>query len=969
MADATKLAKITLGAIAALSASVAWSAGDARAAKSNAPRTRGVLSAQTSNVGGRNNVALNEIVEIVFSGNVDPTSVSPSTVFVRALNDTLTGYTKQAFGSFQVSGNVVRFLPRLPGHLRDANGNFYPEGHQKDNALENAGFQPSTSYQIFLVGRPSATTIRGTSGRPLRRSQFTRFTTAPSNDPGLFTAKTYSDSPPPQFSFSNPSDSVPNPGTFYLVRGGTKGVPNDIAVQLYCTRVPIAPGTARITDSITLTMLERYGNPALRRPVRGTVYVEQNYETTLLVFKPKFPLSDRGLYALRVTKNVKDLTESYDFQHNRERDRLRRIYEHLSTERANKAPGTTADQFVDPDPALIGDWPEKEETALRTVLKTNILTLGDEHPEEFDPRVMLIFTSRDEPVTAAEFRVEFLKAENLLEAQLSTGEWDQSMPGAASAIFTASAGTGVDGDYLPTGTTVSLPTTALPGPVFNFRSVVIPAGVTVRITGKQPVTIRAISFTLNGTIEASGGDGQTSTTITTSSSTPSVRGAGGPGGGEGGTGLTNGGTLNDWWYGGGGSGSPGTAGPYRSETGVAGVDTDGGNPTLVGGKGGQGGSAATGSASGYTYSYGYGGGGGGGGGAAKGADGGNGRWTGTPYTAWNGSGGAGGDLAPVRDLVPAFGGAGGGSGGVGGFNKDYSTTVLANGWSGGGSSGGGGGGCVVIQTAKSLTIGATGLIRCVGGNGGVSANKQYGETGGGGGGSGGGIMLRTTGTFNIASPAASLVVSGGVGGGGGSYAGAGGAGSPGFVRAEDPNGAANVALPGLTGNPIYGSRGTFNPSGGGLPSYVYSKWSDLGVDDPKMLPWSNSDVGTFPTTNDAILVQAQFTRENPSIFGIADTTVINSSQNSTNTNITSQWVTVKVHDRTGTAGGAFGPIAGYDLGRDGTEFSGFDNDAAINGHGFRFVRFRVFFQLDQTQQYSDPVPSIDFIVTHYLFNL
>ena len=41
----------------------------------------------------------------------------------------------------------------------------------------------------------------------------------------------------------------------------------------------------------------------------------------------------------------------------------------------------------------------------------------------------------------------------------------------------------------------------------------------------------------------------------------------------------------------------------------------------------------------------------------------------------------------------------------------------------------------------------------------------------------------------------------------------------------------------------------------------------------------------------------------------------------------------------------------------------------VHGKGYRFVRYRIFFQLDQTQTYTDPLPNIDFIVLHYQYNL
>lgn len=940
MARANRIARAAVGALAVCTTAVALGVdGAAEAAKSS---KGGVLSVRTIGIAGRSGVHANEIVEVEFNTEIDPSSVGPATVQVRARNATGTGYTKQVFGTFQAAGRIIRFFPRLPGHLRDANGKFYTEGLPQDDAAENAGFQPATDYQVTLIGRPEATTIRAATGRPLKRSQIFRFSTASNTSADmLYTTTTYSESPPPQYSFSNPPDTVPVPATQFTTFGGTAGVPNDILAQLYCTRVPLSPATARVLGNVTLTMLARNGNYTLRRPVEGSVYVEQNVDTTLLVYKPRFPLADKATYSLRVSKNVKDLTEQYDFLPNRDRERLRQIYDALTSSRAN-SPGTPAADLADPPSALIGDWPPATDTAARGVLKANILALGDAYPDEFDPRTMIIFTTRDEPITNAEFRLEFLKSEGLFDATVSTGEWDVSVPGAASAIFTVAGGSAVNGDFTPTSNT-TLNAANYPSHEMNFRDVLIPQGVTVTLTGTRPVTIKAINFTLNGTIEMSGSQGQ----IGQSGNRNAVRGgAGGPGGGAGADSNYNSFPASNADLNNG----------YAGLTGKAGVDTEGNNPTPFGGQGGLGGKMAT-----STY-YMYGGGGGGGGARLAGKNGGNGTGGGGTFGAsWNGAGGAGGAAAAVQDLNPLFGGAGGGSGGNGGlFYNGQGFSSYS--WYGSGSGGGGGGGAIMIQTARTLTIGSTGLIRAIGGNGNsqVVVSSYYGSAGPGGGGGGGSVLLRSSYGFNIANPTGSFNVNGGAGGAGtGSYPNRGGDGGAGFIRTEDPNG--GITLPN-------GGQGTFDPVGAGVPSFVYSKWADLGVQDPRILAWTKDDIATDPTTNDAIYVQVQMTREDPSIFGQPDESALDKLGNSTNTSITSQWLPIKIHDRTGLPGqGAF-TVPGYDPAFDGSEFASFPI-TALNGLGLRFIRFRIFFQLDQTQRRTDPIPNVDYIITHYQYNL
>jgi hypothetical protein len=84
----------------------------------------------------------------------------------------------------------------------------------------------------------------------------------------------------------------------------------------------------------------------------------------------------------------------------------------------------------------------------------------------------------------------------------------------------------------------------------------------------------------------------------------------------------------------------------------------------------------------------------------------------------------------------------------------------------------------------------------------------------------------------------------------------------------------------------------------------------------------------------------------------------------------SQWQPIKVHDLTGVIGGAFtaalGPIPGYPPNAP-TEYSGFD-PAPLIGRGYKFLRFRIFFQLDATQTATSPIPYVDRIATTFQYN-
>ena len=963
MAKAMKLARMLSGCAAA--GLVAVTAASTRPAKAAGAKARG-FQVQSINVAQGASVPGNIIVEITCSQPVNPESVSPATLQIRGRNATNTGFSKQAFGSTQVVGNVIRFYPRLPTHLRDSTGKFYPQGSSKDSAGDNAAFQPQTSYQISVVGSPAITAVTSRSGKKLKAgpANTTQFTIAAASPPErLWTALTYSDSPPPQFSFSNPPDTVPSAAGQYATHGGTQDVPSAILMSLFCTKVPLSPGAARNLGNVAATMLARKGDYSLRRPVFGSVYVEQNFDTTLLAFQPQVALADLGIFSLRVTKGVKDLTEQNDFAPNRSRDALNTIYVFLSSARA-LAPTVPVSALPDPPAELITDWPKLGDPggpAARGVLKANALALGDTYPDEIDPRTMLIFTTRDEPVTQDAITVEFTKSENLYDPQLSIGTVDSTIPGAAAAVFTASGGDASLGDLLPTGSTYSIPATSFAsGAVLNYRNVVIPNGTTVVVAGSaaptssqtvtppvqappsQPVTLKCLTFQLDGQISADGSPGVDGTQAGNYSVTGTISrpgGVGGPGGGNGGASLL--GTV-----------AVGTAT-------VAGSGGVGNDVNLVSASSVNGGRGGFGGSTNLATIYSMGGGGGGGGARFAGT---NGATATYPTTTWNGVGGQGGAGATGNtDLAVLVGGAGGGAGARPASNQ-YN-------WSSDSGTGGGGGGAVLIQTASILTINSFGLVHARGGQGGKGGTTGSAPTGGAAGGGGGGsVLLRSSRGFSLANPTTAISVSGGPGGVAGtgsysSYIGPGGTGGSGFARLEDPNGGmviTGISLPG----------GIYSPVGGGLPSYVYTKWVDLGVQDPRVVQWKNADVATV-TTNDAVYVSAQMTRENPAIFGKPDLSAIKpSDQSSTNVATMSQWLPIKVHDLTGVVGGAFtsalGPIPGYPPNAP-TEYAGFDPSPLI-GKGYKFLRFRIYFQLDPTQTATSPIPYVDRIVTTFQYN-
>lgn len=913
---------------AAVAATVAVALPDEKAvAKAGRQNRGGVLKMTDIDVGDFAGVAQNHVIEMRFTQQIDGSSVNPATFQVRSQNAKGTGFTIQVPGTFQVAGSAVRFYPRLPTHLRDPDsvtGAFYQPGTSRDDATANAGFQPKKNHQITIIGNPSVAAVRSTTGRTLNRSHQARFTTSPETPKtDAFTIDTYQDAPPPGFEFSNPPDKVASAADQYARHGGTADVPSAIGVTLFGNKVPLSPATVRQSNNIVLTLLARLDDPIYRKPIQGTPYIEQNFDTVRLVFVPRFPLPDRGTYALKVTKNVKDLTETYDFKSNAERLRLRDIYEFMVAAR-QLSPTTPPSELADPPIELIYDWPS--DPAARGILKENVLILGDTYPDEVDPRVMVLFTTQDEPVSHAQVVVNFLQSEGYYDSAKSTAEWDQTVVGAASGVFTFAGGSGANGNFIPASNT-SLSADTYPQNTINWRKVNIAPNVIVTLTGTRPFIIKSLDFQLDGQIRADGVAGTSANTSASysglfSSAAAILGSAGGPGGGKGGGGATT------------------FAAGVAAGTGIAGNDSNGTlASTQDGGRGGLGGLQATG-----TGAYSEGGGGGGGGARTAGTPGAAGTGY---YPSWSGAGGAGGAAALGNDdLAPLLGGAGGGGGGTGGYFY-YS-------WGTPGGGGGGGGGAVMVQTSGTLTIGTSGAIRARGGVGGGGTGYKSGwSSGPSGGGGGGTILLRSSKGFNIANPAASLDVTGGAGGTQtGTYtAPYGGNGGIGFLRLEDPNG--GISVPGAT-------AGSYNPVGAGVPSFVYSKMIDLGVDGPRIDDCTASDF-SLNAGNDALFIEVQATIEDPKQFGVPYLGAIDSSENSTNLNQTSAWLPLRLLDKT-PLGNAF--VVPGNTSTDAI----FPIAAKLAGKNFKFLRMRITFQLDSTQAASSPVPFVDQVIFRFDFN-
>jgi len=268
----------------------------------------------------------------------------------------------------------------------------------------------------------------------------------------------------------------------------------------------------------------------------------------------------------------------------------------------------------------------------------------------------------------------------------------------ATCVFTGviaqcgSAGTGLDGAYSAT-TNVTLA-----GGTYNYSTFNIDAGVTVTVTGSQPLVIYCTgAATINGSLVANGQNGNNGITYAS--------------GGPGGAGVAGGGNGGD--------------GSFSSVTGpINGVNGNGS------GAGGMGQGWSGGGGAGYSVAGASSGGAGGAGGPAYGTT----QISGTDAGSGGGGGSGGYDC-----------GAGGGGGGGGyitiqaaSITTGASSIINGNGGNGGsdgtGNCGGGGGGSGGSIWLSGGTVTLNGSLSAIGGTGGASAipNSPYWGVGGNG---------------------------------------------------------------------------------------------------------------------------------------------------------------------------------------------------------------------------------------------
>lgn len=395
---------------------------------------------------------------------------------------------------------------------------------------------------------------------------------------------------------------------------------------------------------------------------------------------------------------------------------------------------------------------------------------------------------------------------------------------------------------------------------FNFTTLTIPEGVTLKGFGTAPLVIRVQGrAAVYGTIDVSGADGGP-VEIVSDQPIAGAGGNGGPGGGDGGLGglaVRSTAASTEWETtvgedgrfpagvaaSSGGGYLPGDSWNDPSPSGTV-LPAEGGftfMPALC----------ADGCVSITTHQGGGGGGGGFGAAGTKGIP--------APGVLFdNGAGGLayGNDWFLNDESTPYYGGSGGGGGGA-------STSGSAGTIGYPGSGGGGGGGGLVVAVLGDLRIGPVARINANGGN----AFKAVRTGGNGGGGSGGAIFLKVNGNLTIETGAI-LTALGGQGNLDpavpypaqfpASTVNNGGNGAVGRIRIEFPGGSMDSGSAVLVTIKPLGTAVSVGTSfqGNEIVSWVWSKPIPLGLGpgDGLML----TDGVVYPTRAIATLLQASF---------------------------------------------------------------------------------------------------------------
>ena len=779
---------------------------------------------------GLDNVALNTRLEFHFSAALDAGSVTDATVQIRGGN----ALGHAAHGTFEIDGATLRFVPDLAG-LCD---------------LSDGGLRPDTSYTVTLAGSPVDPPLRDVGGRALSETITLDFHTLDEADPALFEEPTPGAGPleVTQATPANGSEAVTvADGNRIVLTINANLRPCSVSagsVRLLMVQigdidafVPAEGGTGNASGFATpggdtsdqdpsdpfswgdATALPNVTTVPIPQTIPARVRVVQSFDETQIVVTPDFgasPIPSQGrsrfpenaLLVLHVTASV----ESYSGK------RLTPFILAFTTQ----------------------NLPAQE----------NEYTLENEGETPYDADV----TTADVDSARAPGRVQgfLLFAGN---GDNGSNHLQPSLPQSDTACSTNYQDDDGTLDHFDPSSDVLLDTGSSPNAcandvdgslavVWEFKTLRVRSGVTVRIVGRNPAMILVQG---DAHIEAGGrllvrgdglggapqGAGEGGKDATTSDGTEG--GAGVAGGGDGGSSPEGFGTSTPARY-----GEHGAQGYYHDPT-------TGALASDVGSAGGSGGGHGNISArwneqinpsNRNTPS-------GGGGGHATGGQAGTALGTGeSPVslddTVDGAAGGTYGSAAGHMQTPEA-----GSGGGAGGELRPFSANIGR----GPGGAGGAGGGFLDVTCGGTLTV--LGTIDAAGADGGSNAgglfNPNYAwnpGTGGGGGGSGGGIRLLTPNDIVLG---ASTVISaaGGRGGVGGASHGIspplndGGDGGAGRIVMED----ANSVVTGLNAasvTPGEGTlgfyRGSFDGSrfqGGGLVPVALTEVFSVGAFDPR----------------------------------------------------------------------------------------------------------------------------------------
>src|SRR5262245_15891064 len=245
--------------------------------------------------GGQDNVPLNRVLEFVFSSPIDPDSVGPAAIQVRAGGT----FGQAVAGKYVIRAERVFFEPHLPGHCD----------------LSDAGSQPDTDYKVTFVGSPEEFAVRNLTGDPLQSTIVATFHTRHDTDPDLF-----EDPIPavgPVVLTVAPADGTPNVAvgpTNQIVLGFTENLDpctvneNTILFQQYATG-DVTNGFVPAADQTPSDPFS-WGSGTTTTPprrVRCDVVLVQDTLVTTVRLKPIFgEFPDNALLVVQVTPGVRD---------------------------------------------------------------------------------------------------------------------------------------------------------------------------------------------------------------------------------------------------------------------------------------------------------------------------------------------------------------------------------------------------------------------------------------------------------------------------------------------------------------------------------------------------------------------------------------------------------------------------------------------------------------------------------------